>query len=117
MRTTILICGSREYQHLERVRKYIRNLNKDIQIVVGDAVGVDQTAAKEALKFTDSWVKVFPADWKRYGRRAGMVRNLEMLDQRPKLVIAFWDGESPGTRFMINTALKRNINLRVFFDI
>lgn len=44
-----------------------------------------------------------------------MVRNIEMLDQHPDMVTAFWDGKSPGTKFMIEECIKRQINFRVYF--
>jgi hypothetical protein len=58
-------------------------------------------------------VRVFPADWERYKRRAGIIRNLEMLDQEPDLVIAFWDGKSRGTAHTIGEARRRGIPVEV----
>ena len=54
----------------------------------------------------------FPADWVRLGKRAGMVRNLQMLDSADA-VVAFWDGQSRGTAHMINETKKRGLPLRV----
>ena len=50
---------------------------------------------------------VFPADWKRNWRRAGFLRNTQMLEyalQSSPLIVAFWDGRSHGTEDMINKA-------------
>jgi hypothetical protein len=57
-------------------------------------------------------VEVFEADW-RLGRRAGPERNVRMLDTKPDLVLAFWDGQSRGTRHTISEARRRNITVRV----
>ena len=38
-----------------------------------------------------------PADWQRYGRGAGPIRNKQIVESAD-LVIAFWDGKSNGTR-------------------
>ncbi len=49
----------------------------------------------------------FPADWKSYPLRAGFIRNTQMLEyamREKPLVIAFWDGNSHGTRDMIDKA-------------
>lgn len=54
----------------------------------------------------------FPADWERLGRRAGMVRNLQMLEAADA-VVAFWDGQSRGTAHTIGEAKKRGLPLRV----
>ena len=45
-------------------------------------------------------IKSFPADWHTYGNQAGFIRNEQMGDYADELV-AFWDGQSPGTRHMI----------------
>ncbi len=47
------------------------------------------------------------------GRRAGPERNIRMLDSTPDLVLAFWDGQSRGTRHTISEARRRNITVRV----
>jgi hypothetical protein len=52
-------------------------------------------------------VKEYPADWRGKGKRAGIIRNLEMLDTKPDKVIAFWDGRSTGTGHTISEAKKR----------
>jgi len=81
-------------------------------IVHGGASGADGLARKaaRALHLNET---AYPADWKRYGKRAGIVRNLEMLDLAPALVLAFWDGQSPGTRHTIEEARRRGIEVEV----
>lgn len=55
-----------------------------------------------------SW---FPADWD-LGKRAGPIRNAQMAEKGTHL-LAFWDGESNGTKNMISEAKKRNLEVRV----
>ena len=61
-------------------------------------------------------VSVFKPDWEKYGRGAGPVRNKEMykyaLEDEP-MVIAFWDGESKGTKSMIDIATKDGAKVHV----
>lgn len=76
--------------------------------------------AKEALEWLPGKIRVFEAHWRPngvYNKRAGIQRTLEMLDALPHLVMCFWDGESPGTKFTIDTALRRKMNLQVYFQI
>ena len=54
-----------------------------------------------------------PADWQRYGKRAGMVRNGELLDTEPDLVIGFWLDESRGTGHCLKLADAMGIPLEV----
>lgn len=58
-------------------------------------------------------VKRFPADWNQYGRRAGPLRNREMAKYADAL-IAIWDGESRGTRNMIDEALREKLEVYVY---
>lgn len=57
-------------------------------------------------------VAPFPAEWKRYGRAAGMIRNQQMAWYATHL-IAFWDGQSSGTRSMIEMAKRDGLEVRV----
>lgn len=61
-------------------------------------------------------VEVFPADWKKYGRAAGPIRNNEMLDSDPDVVLAFHDSleTSKGTKHCVEQALKRGMTVLYF---
>lgn len=79
----------------------------DVQLVVGDASGVDTWARLWALE-RGHQVRVFVADWSTHGRAAGPIRNREMLDQgRPELLVAFPGGR--GTADCIRAARERLI--------
>ena len=59
-------------------------------------------------------LSVFPAEWNIYGRRAGFLRNTQMADFASEegsegALIAFWDGQSRGTKMMISIAQKKGI--------
>lgn len=49
----------------------------------------------------------YPAEWHRHGKKAGFLRNLQMAEVATHLV-AFWNGESKGTKHMIDTMKKLN---------
>lgn len=57
-------------------------------------------------------IRYFPADWDGKGRSAGFIRNEEMAKNADALV-AFWDGQSRGTKHMIETAKKHKLDIRV----
>ena len=54
----------------------------------------------------------FPADWERHGKAAGYIRNREMA-QNADALVAFWDGESRGTKSMIDLAKEYDLAVRV----
>jgi hypothetical protein len=87
----------------------LRRFDPDETIVMhGTARGADEIAGTVArsLGFT---IEEYPASWTQFGRRAGIIRNLQMLDEKPDYVLAFWDGQSKGTAHCIEAARRRNI--------
>jgi hypothetical protein len=98
----VAIVGSREFLDLQLVRDYVARLHAGCTVVSGGARGVDR-AAERSARARGLAVVVFPADWVRLGRRAGVVRNREIVDACDFLV-AFWDGASPGTRHSLDYA-------------
>lgn len=79
-------------------------------VVSGTAKGADQIGEKWAAEHGLDVIR-FPANWKRYGRGAGPVRN-RMMAEKAHGLVAVWDGQSRGTTSMINLARQRG--LRVF---
>ena len=98
----VALVGSRNYSDLEAVRRYVATLPKNTMVVSGGATGVD-TAAEETAKQCGLLVKVFPADWNKYGKKAGVIRN-EQIVLFADRVVAFWDGVSKGTESTIALA-------------
>ena len=82
------------------------------EIVCGLAQGPDWQG-KLWAEANNIYVKEFPADWTKYGKRAGFLRNEEMA-QYSDVLIAFWDGTSKGTNHMINTALDCELDVHVY---
>ena len=73
---------------------------KPTEIVSGTARGIDQ-AGENYAKIYEIPTKKFPADWDRYGKAAGYIRNEDMATYADAL-LAIWDGESRGTKNMID---------------
>jgi hypothetical protein len=107
-RVRVLVCGSRGFHKSALLTWRISTLPRDTIVMHGGSRGADRLASIVAASLGLE-VEHYPADWKRHGKRAGILRNLEMLDAKPDLVIAFWDGQSPGTRHTINAAAERGI--------
>ncbi len=76
------------------------------EIVSGGAQGADALGERYALN-KQIPLKVFSADWETHGKKAGILRNIEMADYSDAL-IALWDGKSKGTFHMISEMMKRN---------
>ncbi len=82
------------------------------EIVSGGARGIDTLAKRAArelgLKFTCR-----RPNYKKYGRVAPLIRNSEIVDMSD-YVMAFWDGQSRGTRQAILCCIKRQKPFRIF---
>lgn len=105
----VLICGSRNWIDPSPIKEIIDALSSGSTVLVGGARGADLIAQNLAEERDDITVKVFYAEWDMWGKRAGPIRNIEMLEQKPDIVYAFPLGESRGTYFTTGEAKKRNI--------
>lgn len=81
------------------------------EIVSGGAVGVDTCAREYALSMHLK-LKEFLPDYSKYGRAAPLRRNIEIIEYAD-LVLAFWDGRSRGTAYVIRECDKRGKECRV----
>jgi hypothetical protein len=79
-------------------------------LVHGGASGADRLAGEWAAS-RGIPVKVHPADWQKYGRAAGPVRNQRMIAEKPDMVVAFPGGR--GTADMVRRARQAGIELVV----
>jgi hypothetical protein len=109
----LLVCGSRTWTDAallaEAVDRVVAMHGQDragVVLIEGDARGADRLAG--ALAKARGWeLEVYPSDWQRHGRAAGMRRNARMLRQgHPERVIAFTDdlAASRGTADMVRRA-------------
>ncbi len=107
----VIIAGSRGIRDYARVCDAVRRSGFPItRVVSGMAGGVDTLAVRYAREHGLPCDQ-FPAEWRKWGRGAGYRRNVQMARHADAL-IAVWDGQSPGTRHMIEVAKARG--LRVF---
>lgn len=104
----VIIAGSRTIRQYAKVCEAVQLSGFAIsRVVSGLAEGVDMLAVRYALEHGLP-CDPFPADWKKWGRRAGYLRN-EQMAQYADALIAVWDGKSPGTRHMIEVAKARGL--------
>ena len=120
----IIIAGSRDFNDYELLKKSAieiitkKTILPDLtRIVSGCARGADTLGERFAKEFGLE-VKKFPADWDGLGKRAGYVRNAEMAkfaveDDNDGMLIAFWDGQSTGTKHMIDLAKRYGLEVHV----
>ncbi|CDQ41855.1 DUF2493 domain-containing protein [Virgibacillus salexigens] len=115
----VIIAGGRDFNNydvLYQCAKWalLNYIHSDIPITIvsGTARGADSLGESFAKDNSFSILPI-PADWKRYGKKAGYLRNAEMA-KHANALIAFWDGHSRGTRHMIDLAYKHNLEVLIF---
>lgn len=112
----VIIAGSRTITDKKLVADAMRSFTRFWcinEVVCGEARGVDAIGRQlaEAQKIP---VKSFPADWDKYGKPAGYIRNKEM-GMYADALIAVWDGQTRGTRHMIDIMNELGKPALVFF--
>ncbi len=81
------------------------------EIISGGAKGVDACAREYALAHSIKITEYLP-EYEKFGRVAPLKRNITII-QNADLVIAFWDGKSKGTKFVIDNCEKLGVEARV----
>lgn len=111
----VIIAGSRTFQDFdllcEKMDFFLQAINDDVEVVCGMAAGADLLGKKYAEQ-RGYHVREFPAQWDTYGKRAGYLRNAEMAEYANACIV-FWDGQSKGSKHMIDTAKKNKLPVRV----
>ena len=112
----ILVCGGSHFESYgllkvvlsKLIEKFHINISTS-EIVSGHCQGADMLGEKYAEEYGIS-VKAFPADWGKYKRKAGPIRNKQMIDYisgfENKLVVAFTTADTVGTRNTVKLAKK-----------
>ena len=112
----VIIAGTRDFSDYQLLRDkcdaILSSKRQDCNIIIvsGTARGADRLGERYA-KERGFQLRQFPADWLNDEKKAGPIRNAKMADNADAL-IAFWDGESRGTKNMIETAKRKGLVIR-----
>lgn len=110
----VIIAGSRTINDYKNVVNAIKNSKFEItEVVCGCAIGIDRLGQQWA-NVNQIPVKQMPANWNEYGKKAGIIRNIQMA-QYADAAIIIWDGKSAGSKNMISEIKK--VNKPYFIDV
>lgn len=113
----LVVAGGRDFSNYALLCEKCDLLLRDkrnshrIEIVSGTARGADRLGERYASE-RGYTIKRYPANWDRDGNAAGFIRNRQMAEYADGLV-AFWDGQSRGTKHMISLAREKNLDVRI----
>lgn len=103
----VAVIGSRGLE-VKNLEKYLPEQTSEI--VSGGARGIDTAARNYALKNKIKLTEFLP-EYEKYGRTAPLKRNDLIIDYAD-IIIAFWDGKSRGTKYVMDRCKKMNVPCR-----
>jgi|TARA_R100000501_G_C2627398_1_gene121346 hypothetical protein len=111
-RFKVAVVGSRHFTDYNKLSSTIQEIlshydfehpqHLKVEFVSGGASGADQLCETYARNNGCS-IKIFHANWSLYGKKAGPLRNQEIVNYAD-IIIAFWDGRSRGTKSTLTIA-------------
>lgn len=113
----VLICGDRDYTNKGRIKYALANLGAQTDVIIeGECIGADLLGAEIGEELGIS-IERYPAQWHRFGRAAGPMRNKQMLNEgKPDIVLAFHNNilKSHGTKNMIMQSLRQGVRVVLY---
>lgn len=107
----VIIAGGRDFDDRRALERIMERLPRPTRVLSGGASGADRLGEWWARRYRVPF-NVYPARWDEHGKIAGPIRNGEMAESADVLV-AFWNGKSRGTKNMIDTALRKGLEVHV----
>lgn len=104
----VAVIGSRGLK-VDDLGKYLPE--NTTEIISGGAKGIDTCAREYALEHGIKLTEFLP-DYGKYGRSAPLKRNITII-QNADIVLAFWDGTSSGTKFVIDNCERMGVLVKV----
>jgi len=111
----VLVSGSRWYSDYQKILAVISSLDIDL-LISGACRGADTLAVRAARQCGIRYIE-YPADWQRFGKSAGPIRNQRMVDmEKPDLLLVFHKdlAKSKGTQDMISRVIKAGIAYKIY---
>ncbi len=104
----VAVIGSRGLT-VEDLGKYLPE--ETTEIISGSAKGIDSCAREYAVSHGIKLTEFLP-EYEKYGRGAPLKRNITII-QNSDIVLAFWDGSSRGTKFVIDKCREMGVEVKV----
>lgn len=114
IQTKVIVAGGRDFDNYELLSKILDKFISEQDnhtIISGGAKCADELGVRYARHNNISLI-IKPANWNLYGKKAGHIRNIEMVNIATDL-IAFWDGRYKGTKHIIRYAQSLNIPVKI----
>ena len=112
----IAIIGSREFTNMELVSETLfqKLHHLDVEVITGGARGIDKYAEEYCKRKGIPCEVIKPINPK--DKLSYLFRNIEIITKADR-ILAFWDGKSKGTKFVIDYSKARKKNLDLIKDL
>jgi len=115
----VIVAGSRNFNNYNLLKSKLDQILKDqldIVIISGNANGADKLGERYGQE-KNHLIEIYPAEWQKFQRSSGPIRNAQMAEVG-NMLVAFWDGQSRGTKNMIEQATKKGLEVHIIrFDL
>lgn len=108
----LAVVGSRSFNDYSFLCEKLKQFDIS-EIISGGAKGADELAKQYAKENNINYREFLP-DWENYGKSAGYRRNSLIINDSNE-VVAFWNGESKGTKHSIELAEKQNKKVHIYW--
>lgn len=108
----ILVTGSRDWDDEERLRDILTQmkLNPKTTVLVSGNCPTGADLMCEDFAIEHGWeVERHPANWEKHGKRAGFIRNFDMVSLGADICLAFIKNDSKGATMTLELARKADI--------
>lgn len=106
------VIGSRSFSDKEKLFRELETyVNRASLLVSGGAEGADSLAECWAVE-NNVPLELFLPDFDAFGGGAYRIRN-EKIVENVNLIVAFWDGKSPGTKMTLDYAKKKGVEIKI----
>ena len=112
-----IVAGSRDFNDYELLKSEMDailrfyDIKTEVTIISGGCRGADALGERYARE-NGIPLEIFEAEWDKYGRAAGPIRNEKMVEYS-NAVICFWDNKSRGTFSLIKLANKHKKPIKI----
>jgi hypothetical protein len=112
----IVVIGSRDWNNAYLIKTVFDSLSwatsPNTFVLDGGAAGAD-TLCRSYAGIKGLKTQTIPAEWRKYGKRAGYIRNKTLIDSSPDIVLAFRRNMSAGTTMTIKLAMEAHIPILI----
>lgn len=114
MGVKLAIIGSRSFDNYSLLENKLKEYLSKVELIISGAAKGADSLGEQWAKNNNIKTLIFPADWNKHGKKAGFIRNEDIIKNCDGC-IAFWDKKSSGTKHSISLCEKYNKPYKIIY--